>query len=360
MLGDSAEDSVMEVQVEEVGVESISENDVVEVREENEDDDVQMFNDGNLVDDTDGKLRYLYWCEKLHTTPVSQILKYLNGSSVPVNHYGISRNGLRALAHALQVNKSVEDISLESNNITDSGGLDDFFHILSGNKTIKSVNLSSNKIGSRGCKALSRFLLEKTCRIEELNLSNNRLTDKSAKCILSALEHNTSIKSLNLSRNFLTGKSSVVLCDFLSSHNMHLQSLDLSWNTLKGRGCGDLLKSLSQDGTLNSLNLGWNGIQDEGALLIAEFIGHLNIEELDLNGNGITDSGFIAILDALSNNDAPTLRVIRLGQNYIYEERYSSVKESSEFVDTASGKVYKNAPVEINSSTLKLGYSNLA
>lgn len=371
MSEDSGDESVAEFEVEEVvdPEEACHIEPAAEEEEEEgdgqavEDNDILLMNDGNIVEDTDGRLCYLYWCDKLNTTPVSQILKFLNGSSVSVNHYGITKNGLYALAQALQVNRSVTTVSLK-NTITDTGSLKSFFDILSGNQTITSINLSGNRIGLHGCKALARFLREGTCRLADLNLSNNRLTDKSARTLLEALEANESLRALDLSRNALNGKSTTpVLCAFLRSRNTTLRRLDLGWNTLKGKGCSDILQALSGDCTLTNLKLSWNGLGDEGAALISEVLSGADLSselDLELLGNGITDSGFLKILGALSKDDEGSKpKILRLGENYIFEERFEMTTEGH-CMDRKSGEVYKiGAPVEIQSDRLKLGYSNL-
>ena len=339
------DDDVREFQVEDINSCSSSDSETFEdaLLEEESLDEEELF-------DTDGKLCYLHWCDKLKVPPVSQILKYLNGTCVYVNHYGLGFNGLCALAQALRVNKSVTKVELGDNNITDVG-LTSFFDILSGNDVIKHINLSGNRIGMNGCKVLSRFLKEKTCRLKQLILSKNRLTDRDVKCILEALCDNESLKLLDLSRNYLTGKSAGLLHQFLTNRNTNLQHLDLSWNTLKAKGCEKVIAGLQHDATLRTLKLSWNGIQDEGAMLMSKFLKDLEVlEELDLLGNGITDKGFSAITNALSSQNS-SLKVVRLDQNYINHQSNQGTESSH----------YENLGIQIrfNKSVLKLGYSNL-
>ena len=350
-MSQDTDEEVEELLVEEI---SCSSSDA-KVEVEEDDDGLLFLDEGNLVDDDEeGKMLYLKWCEKLRVPPVSQILKFLNGRSIPINHYGICPRGLYALAQALRVNTTVETISLSHNNITAfSGGLTSFFEILSGNRTLKRINLSGNRIGENGCKALSSFLSEPTCVLKEVNLSNNKLNDRNIKCILEALAKNDRLEILDLSRNCLTGKCSGSLHDFLVRNNTTLRALDLSWNTLKAKGSERIATALTQDATLRRLDLSWNGIQDEGVLLFCDQIGQMNIEELGLVGNGITDEGFLAILEALSQcKGGLEIKTVRMDQNYIHEDQYLSAKGSTVYKDIAS-------VVVIDSNILKLGFSNL-
>ena len=181
-----------------------SEEEAEDPGQEQEDNEVLFMNEG--IDDSDGKLVYLYWCDKLKLPPVSQVLKYLNGTSVNVNHYLLSENGLRALAYALRVNSSVVSVELGDNNLSDSA-LTAFFNILSGNSVIQHINLSGNRLGSSGCQALARFLEGKECQLKTLLLSKNRLTDRHIKRLIEAFGVNETLECVDLSRNQLTGKT---------------------------------------------------------------------------------------------------------------------------------------------------------
>ncbi len=119
---------------------------------------------------------------------------------------------------------------------------------------------------------------------------------------------------------------------------------------MKGKGCEKIISGLQNDGTLKKLDLSYNGVQDEGAVLIAEVIAARKISalvELALAGNNITSRGFTAILDSLGEKSS-SLQTVRLDQNYISEDQFSPNK-------------CKDGPVQVHfsKSVLKLGFSNL-
>lgn len=86
-----------------------------------------------------------------------------------------------------------------------------------------------------------------------------------------------------------------------TGHNLKFEAMDLKSNGIKDKGCIVLAEYLNekqqqqQNGStclsrLRILNLGLNGISDDGFKTISESIAKSNIERLSLWGNDLTDN----------------------------------------------------------------------
>ena len=70
---------------------------------------------------------------------------------------------------------------------------------------------------------------------------------------------------------------------------------------------------------LEVLNMGWNGFTDEGALAVAQMLTeNSTLEEVDLSNNRIRKDGSDAIANAIAGNS--TLKVLRLAYNQLGDE----------------------------------------
>jgi hypothetical protein len=91
----------------------------------------------------------------------------------------IKPEGARAIARALEDNKTLERLDLSHNRIGDEGAIA-FAEALKKNKSLKKLGLSHNKIGDPGVKALAKSLLENTT-LETLFLGNNKIQQAGTK-----------------------------------------------------------------------------------------------------------------------------------------------------------------------------------
>eukprot|EP00854_Cymbomonas_tetramitiformis_P028410 gene28410-35210_t len=174
--------------------------------------------DEEEIRDTHGKLAYLSQCETLGLTPVSQI-----------------------------------------------------------NSNLTVLRLGDNNLGPEGTSVVCEALLKNTC-VQELDLSENHLGTapiglgrETISKLLSAKP--TGVHSLHLRANKLSDADAVVLSEVLSE-NRTLTYLDLSINTFgekAGLALGNMLHSGTKLKELNlGVNLGWNGVSDDGFSAIGE------------------------------------------------------------------------------------------
>ncbi|MBA3813975.1 MAG: hypothetical protein H0X26_05740 [Alphaproteobacteria bacterium] len=123
-------------------------------------------------------------------------------------------------------------------------------------KHLHTVNLSFNSIGDDGCKLLLGLAV-----LKDLNLSSNKIGDKGVRFLI----QHPSIAALKLSNNYITLK--------------------------------DTSTELFKNSTLLSLDLSWNLVDLEGAMILAH---NPNLTKLDLSSNKINKPG--GALLALANN----------------------------------------------------------
>jgi Leucine-rich repeat (LRR) protein len=82
---------------------------------------------------------------------------------------------------------------------------------------------------------------------------------------------------------------------------MALQTLDIGMNGIVNEGAVALSASLSHLTALQTLNISCNGISAEGAVARSASLSHLTaLQTLDISGNGIVDEGAVALSASLT------------------------------------------------------------
>jgi hypothetical protein len=136
---------------------------------------------------------------------------------------------------------------------------------------------------------------------------------------LSKVLMETEIRSLNL---YGTGMNSSWVEQLKSLKLSKLHTLNLNCNSLFDAGLSILLLNLPL--TLSNLNLCNNGITEDGAFFLAEFLRRNPLLiHLDVSFNAIRSSGAIALLNSLVNNTH--LYRLNLHRNSINEEIQNSL-----------------------------------
>ncbi len=250
------------------------------------------------------------------------------------------------MASALSMNRSLMMVSLEGNRALGAQGAVRLANSLSVNETLTNVNLSGCGLGDDGITHVASALASNTVLLE-LDLSSNDATSSGAWHLADAIANkNTTLKSLTLSRvalplSTLREDSSISLADQPLSANLdypvvmrilkkntQLYKLCIAQAGLcgflpDGRGKRTLtgvneLKGLLLSMKLNekvdlvSLDISYNGVQDEEAIIVSEGLSSVRgLVQLNLSGNSFGVKGLSAILGALS----PTLEELCLTGN---------------------------------------------
>ena len=210
---------------------------------------------------------------------------------------------------------SLNELNIGQNNIGDEGALalaatiDKF-------KSIKSLDLSMISISANVWVTLLKSLFNPDSVLEKLCLYGNNIDDEVVAFSGGALVNNSTLKSLSLiSNRSITGRGWAAFFGRLSNQNS-LENLDVSGNNIDDGGMTVLSNLLGNNTALKSLNLtnnrfitpaGWQ------AFFNRLHTCHLVLEELDLTFNTIDDAGIPPLAIALSN--ASSLSCLRLGDN---------------------------------------------
>lgn len=172
------------------------------------------------------------------------------------------------------------------------------------NTILKKLDLRHNRLGDEGAKALA---LNTT--LIELDLSENGIGDEGAK----ALALNTLLKVLTLNRNDIRDEGA----DALGS--APLRVLDLAENLIRDPG------QLGRTLTLETLNLSYNKINDEGA---RRFLRMNTLRALNLHSNHIDPE----ILEEIKTNLGSETRWQRLEEQREREKQLQYSKGRKDFV----------------------------
>jgi hypothetical protein len=167
--------------------------------------------------------------------------------------------------------------------------------IIHNNKTMTAVDLSYNRFG---------------------------VTAGAVELIADGLGSNSTLLKIDLTCCALGDVGISTLAQTLGSRNTTLQKLTLSENSITSTGVGVLLEAMKQSLHITDLDLQSNPIRNEGASLVARFLGNNalpNLKRLCLYDCGVGDDGFIALVSALQQNTS--LLHLDLRHYYAFSER---------------------------------------
>lgn len=298
------------------------------------------------------------FCEGL---AVNEGLRHLD-----LENKGLDNDAIALLADSLVKNESLRSLNLSRNNITDAmiDKLNEGIHGL------ERLNLADNAIGAQGARALQLH------QLQELDLSNNPLMEGASDlaATLQKNQHLTSLKLVNItttqdeqqedtptpacsehgnalinqlatamkSNRTLTHlwidqngieSSAVELKDLCNGKLIELKMRD---NKIDDQGAVSLAHGIQNNSTLEHLDLGSNTIGYEGfGALLNTSIRHLGlfnnnvngfpeslpgledsgVESLDIGCNNISITDLEGIVQVLSQQGVPRLRLLEMGGN---------------------------------------------
>jgi len=140
----------------------------------------------------------------------------------------VDKESKKLLTKAIAKNKTIENLSLRSNNLKLPGILSNTRKITESLSRLTQLDLSYNKLPVSGAKVLAKFLAENDT-LTSLVLTKNHITTKGANILLPVLKDNNSLQHLDLSQNWLNDGVADTVVDVLKN-NSTLLSLDLSGN----------------------------------------------------------------------------------------------------------------------------------
>ena len=181
-----------------------------------------------------------------------------------------------------------------SNNIVIGKAVDTIVDFLSQISNLEELDLSCNG-------QILQFLkvIKATSSYKSLNVSNTGLNDKTACDIADFLTHNTQLKELDLSYNNLQAKGVTAICKGMKN----LLCLNVSNNNISGDVTSDIAVVLSQNESLEELDLSYNNLAISGLLHIFANMNNLfNLTKVNISNIGITINATHNLAIILSNN----------------------------------------------------------
>ncbi|CAI5670366.1 unnamed protein product [Oreochromis niloticus] len=147
---------------------------------------------------------------------------------------GLSKISCDYLAAALKSNPSyprVLDLSVDYNNLQDSGVKQLCVLLENPRCRFESLRLNHCDLSERSCEALSSALSSQSSNLRQLDLSNINLKDSGVKLLSEGLKSpHWKLETLSLSGCLITEEGCTSLASALSSNPSHLRELDLSYN----------------------------------------------------------------------------------------------------------------------------------
>ncbi|CAI5705803.1 hypothetical protein KXD40_000760 [Peronospora effusa] len=168
-----------------------------------------------------------------------------------------------------------------------------------GASRLRTLDLGFNRLTDKGATQLAQAL-ETNSSLENLYLSGNDIGPAGARALSQALTKNTHLRSLHLSGNNIGEEGARFLADGITG-NTALIALYLGTNGIGAAGMQSLATALTQNKSLEELTLGQNKVGSAGVrhLALAFATGHVALSTLELGKNGVDQEGAIALARSL-------------------------------------------------------------
>jgi len=286
--------------------------------------------------------------------------------------------GLKRLAVELATAPLLEELELEDNDLvnneTDYSGVDVFGASLATNGRLRVLGMNYNKLGPRGAAGLAQGLA--ACKsLVELSLAGNNLTnngqDMSGVIALAAAVKDSQISTLNVDGHplpidelkgikpvdsiDLSGKridrqlgiASTIIIGACIKGNEHLRQLNLADNNLTDYGedtSGVIaLAAALKDSQITSLNLADNNLTNygrdtSGVIALAAALKESQISDLNLADNNLTNfgkdmSGVLALAAVLKDSQISTLNISVNGVDEATKSALLAARPGLELID---------------------------
>ncbi|RUP48439.1 hypothetical protein BC936DRAFT_144557, partial [Jimgerdemannia flammicorona] len=144
--------------------------------------------------------------------PCQLIASYIHSACSSVDK-GIDEEGGRALAKALKMNRSLQNLDLWKSDVGENGA-SALAEALKTNTSLKNLDIKENGIGKDGASALAE-VLKMNMSLQILDLGRNCIGDIGASALVESLKTNTSLQNLDLSLNNIGEKGARALAEAL-------------------------------------------------------------------------------------------------------------------------------------------------
>ncbi|XP_013209960.1 NACHT, LRR and PYD domains-containing protein 8 [Microtus ochrogaster] len=179
----------------------------------------------------------------------------------------------------------LRELMLENCNLTEDS-CQEIALSLSHSKLLTHLSLAENDLKDEGSRHIWNALEHLMCPLQRLVLRQCSLTSACCKYMMSPLRNNKSLQSLDLSFNRLMDDGVILLCKALEDTNCNLLVLELEQCWFTSASCRTLASMLCRNRKLRYLDLSKNIIRINGMLTLAlEFFRQRRADEVVLKLN---------------------------------------------------------------------------
>ena len=226
------------------------------------------------------------------------------GSESCINLKGSSMgdNFAGALSKCLTHFNQIEILNLKNNRLTENGVLNILSNLLFTN--LRELDLTENKLGNKSIDFLADILAQSDSVLQVLHLESIRVKEYHFVKLLQALSDNNTLQYLNISKNSLSYKVALALKETLKSNNS-LVKVDLHWNKFTGFSGLLIFQGLEVNTSILELDLSWNSLGGslEITSSLSKSVGVMQgLLHLDLSYNNFNVQEATVIGEGLLNN----------------------------------------------------------
>ena len=238
----------------------------------------------------------------------------------------------RAISDMFRINRRVRHLVLNNNSCMGAEGVVAIMEGLCENRKLQSIMLEDNDIGIAALRAITR-MLQVNSTLQELSLGCNVLTNDetfadfarsfianqslvrlelghcnllacSVQHLFECIQGHPTLAHLDLTGNHLNADISESFGNLLRQ-NHSLRTISVTDNCLGSQTAAAVALALEENTTLQSLVMGNNGIDDEGALALSRSLPRMKgLYDLCLHHNDMTYKGCKALIAGMSRNQS--------------------------------------------------------
>ncbi|CAF3017552.1 unnamed protein product [Rotaria sp. Silwood2] len=158
-----------------------------------------------------------------------------NNSIIDLSCQNLTDHDMGIIIQHAVVGKKCKGLNLWGNKFTYES-ISILADVLDGNKTLRELDLSYNHISDTGVQMISTILSSNNCVLQDIDLSSNDITEKGAIYLANMLKKNQTLKALALNNNNINDNGLKALVDALANDNTKLKQLKLESNRRITRG----------------------------------------------------------------------------------------------------------------------------
>ncbi|XP_003799551.1 protein phosphatase 1 regulatory subunit 37 [Otolemur garnettii] len=237
------------------------------------------------------------WQAAAHMMRKTSCLQYLDARNTPLLDHSAP-----FVARALRIRSSLAVLHLENSSLS-GRPLMLLATALKMNMNLRELYLADNKLNGLQDSAQLGNLLKFNCSLQILDLRNNHVLDSGLAYICEGLkEQRKGLVTLVLWNNQLT-HTGMAFLGMTLPHTQSLETLNLGYNPIGNEGVRNLKNGLIGNRSVLRLGLASTKLTCEGAVAVAEFIAESpRLLRLDLRENEIKTGGLMALSLALKVN----------------------------------------------------------